>query len=141
MGKIGAISFEVEIVIAIVAALIVSVIFYLNVKLLIDKTYDVKRLNDTIVLSEAISLYTVEKGSLPPVIETTEKEIGTIDGGCKNTCNLNTGCVNLLALILSHLETKNLGSLDGYTVRLGKGGMVTVKSCISKSGEKIEVTR
>lgn len=141
MGKIGAVSFEVEMVLATVATLIIAVIFYLNVKLLINRAYDVKRLNDTISISGAISLYIVEKGHIPPEIGTSEKEISTIDGKCKNICGQNMECINLLSSILPHLEINNLSSIDGYSVRLGKGGMITVRSCVSRSGEIIEVTR
>lgn len=141
MEQSGAVSFEIEMVLAVIAILIMSIVFYLNVKLLIDRTYDVKRLNDTVAISEAISLNIVEKGRIPPEIQTTEKEIATIDGNCKNVCGKNMGCINLLPTILAHLEIKDINSLNGYSVQLGKSGMITVRSCVSRSGEKIEVTR
>lgn len=141
MDKLGSVSFEVEMVLAIIAGLIMAVIFYLNVRNLINRTNDVKRVNDTISLSEAISLYTVEKGHIPENIVEKEMEIATIDGQCKNICEKGNNCINLLPLILPYLEIKNLSSLDGYSVHRGKNGMVTVKSCISRSGKNIEVTR
>lgn len=141
MNQSGLFSFEVEMVLAVIAIMIMSIIFYLNVKLLINKTYDVKRLNDIVAISEAISLNIIENGRIPPGIETTEKEIATIDGDCKNVCHKNIGCINLLPSILAYLEIKDLNSLNGYSVQLGESGMITVRSCISRSGEKIEVTR
>lgn len=141
MGKIGAVSFEIEIVIATVAGLIMAVILYLNIRLLINRTFDVKRLNDTVAISEAISLYTIEKGYSPIEITTSENEVSDINGKCANACSDSVGCVNLLMSILPYLEIKNLTSLDGYSVQMGQGGMVTVKSCLSKTGETIEVTR
>lgn len=141
MNNSGAVSFEIEMVLVLIAALSMAIILYLNVKNLINKTYDVKRLNDTVAISEAISLYTIERGNVPIEIGSNEKEIGTIYGGCNYICGAHMGCVNLLPLILSHLQIKNLSSLEGYTVKLGEGGMITVKSCISRSGKIIEVTR
>lgn len=140
MGNSGTVSFEMELVLATIATSILVIIFYLNVRQLIDRTYDVKRLNDTVAIAEAISISTIEKGHVPAEISTTEKEIKTIDGSCKNSCN-NLGCINLLSSILPHLEINNLSSLEGYSVQLGKSGMITVRSCLSKSGKIIEVTR
>lgn len=141
MSKKGVIIFEMEIVISVIAMAIVMIFFYINVKVLINRAYDVKRLNDTNTISQAISLYTVHKSCIPTEININESEISDITGKCLNICGKGVGCINLLKSILPYLEIKNIYSLEGYSVRQSKGGMVTVKSCISKAGETIEVTR
>lgn len=141
MSKLGATGLEVEMMMAVIGISAVVIVFYLNVKNLINKANNTKMITDASAISQAISLYTVEKGHLPPEINTNEMEVSNINGQCSHLCRKVSGCVNLLTSILPYLEVKKMSYLEGYSVQLGKNGMVTVKACLSEMSETMEVTR
>jgi len=150
---------ELLLVVAIIAALAVTVFVALSPAKRLSDTRDARRTSDVETILTAIHAAIVDnKGSLPTNLAgagTTEKQLGTATSGCTiatggctvaatgDCIDLMTGTISLSKYLKTMPMDPNTGTaaLTKYSVAVDANGIVTVKSCGTEGSSNISISR
>lgn len=144
---------ELLIVIAIIAALAVTVFVSLNPIQRLKDARDARRTSDVQSILSAIHSYIVDNdGALPTGLSTSmaETQIGTGATGCAIStggCSVvATACVNLTTPLTAYLKTIPIdptggstytAAKTGYSVTVDANNIVTIKACGTEGSTNI----
>ena len=144
---------ELLLVIAIIAILATVVIVALDPATRFKNTRDARRLSDLQSILTAVRQYVVDnKGSLPPGLDTTERQLGTV-GNCditSNNCSVSGGtdCLDLSVALEKYLKNMPYDPSNGatsertrYSIQADNNGIVTVRSCDSEDAAISSISR
>jgi prepilin-type N-terminal cleavage/methylation domain-containing protein len=146
---------ELLLVIAVIAALAVTVFVALNPAKRLKDSRDARRQTDVETLLSAIHTYIIDyKGALPTGLTAgmVEKQIGTATSGCTSSTGgcaviAAADCVNLTTPLVPYLKSipldPNVGTaaLTRYSVIVDTNGIVTVKACGTEGTVNIATSR
>jgi prepilin-type N-terminal cleavage/methylation domain-containing protein len=151
---------ELLIVVAIIAALAVTVFVALDPSTRLKQANDVRRQTDADTILTAIHTSIIDnKGVMPTGLTTPmlETQLGTglaaacspvATGGCSVAAS--TACVNLATPLAKYLKTMPIDPLGGstydatktgYTVTVDANGIVTIKACGTQGTTNVSVSR
>ena len=151
---------ELLIVVAIIAALAVTVFVALDPATRLKQANDVRRQTDADTILTAIHTSIVDsKGVMPTGLTTPmlETQLGTgaagvcspvSTGGCSVAAS--TACVNLATPLAKYLKTMPIDPLGGstydatktgYTVTVDSNGIITIKACGTQGTTNVSVSR
>lgn len=130
---------ELLLVVAIIAALAVTVFVALNPGQRIKDAKDARRTSDVDSILTAIHTYIVDqKGTTPAGLTTLEKQLGTATTGCAiatGGCNVTAiACLDLSTVLVKYLKTipvdpSGTAATTRYSAIQDSNGMVTVTAC------------
>lgn len=148
---------ELLIVIAIIAALAVTVFAALNPVQRLKDAHDARRTSDVDTILTAIHQYIVDnKGALPTGLSTgmSEVQLGTGASGCAiatGGCSVvATACTNLATPLVAYLKsipidptggTTYTSAKTGYSVVVDSNNIVTIKACGTEGTNNISASR
>lgn len=142
---------EILLVIGIIAVLATVVVVALDPATRFRDARDARRLSDIESILSAIQQYIVDnKGTLPPGIDNTERQLGSDGSGCSlsGACNVTTdACLNIandLSKYFKELPSDPANGSAGtthYAVYKNADNIVTVTACDSTDSSIASVSR
>lgn len=156
-NNIGFTPIELLLVIAIIAALAITVFSALNPSQRLKDSHDARRIADADTLLLSIHQSIIDnKGALPTGLSTgmAETQIGTGATGCAISTGgctaISRACVDLTTLMAKYLKTIPIDPLGGatyiaahtgYSVTIDTNNIVTIKACGTEGSTNITVSR
>jgi type IV pilus assembly protein PilA len=156
-SKKGFTLIELLIVVAIIAALAVTVFVALDPATRLKQANDARRTTDADTILSAIHTYIIDnKGAYPSGLaaSTAETQLGSAATGCAiatGGCSaVATACLNLTTPLAKYLKSMPIDPLGGatydatktgYTVAVDANGIVTVKACGTQGTTNVSVSR
>ncbi len=138
---------ELLIVVTIIAILAVLIIVQLDPLTQFAESRNVRRWSHTQSISTALYRYIIANDSLPPGVDSSERQIGTADSGCSSNCpEAADDCLDLsdaLSDYLSEIPSDPLADdiTTGYSVQVIDGNAIQVKACLAENGSEIQLSR
>ena len=144
---------EILLVIGIIAVLATVVVVSLDPATRFRDARDARRLSDIQSILSAIHQYIVDnRGTLPPGIDTTEREISSAGGGCgvsTDICSVggDSDCADLATPLARYLKTIPYDPENGseshtrYSVQADVNNIITVRACDSDDSTIASVSR